>query len=317
MEEFYQLSNKFSLKQCEIEEFVKNWAVYSSFSAWDDYTTRKKIVIGIHEDNVEFYYMIFNQNNRIGGVMLKPNGLGHLFFQPPFVDYYSVIRLLVKLLEEISDKKKTTYIFCITPDFVDDFLRCGLYPNETRRRMIRVTDKFEVVWDDNLIVKVPETQYAEEIVSVYLSAYSGSREEWLQLQEGPSKKVKNFDNILKKYNEQLESKEDTEYPFISEASTVIFSEIDGKLKLIGVCLVALWHENEPIIYEIFVVPEYQGKGLGTKMLKHALTKLVNKYDYLQLFVIKGNTSESVYHNLGFKSLEEVPLLIIPPRKKEE
>jgi len=314
MEEFYQLSDEFSLNQCSIEEFVKNWAVYSSFSAWDDYKTRKDIVMGFHEDKVESYYMIKKHKIRIGGVMLKPNGLGHLFFKPPFVDYYSAIRLLAKLLRDISDKKKATYVFCITPEFVDDFLRCGFYPNETRRRMIRATEKFDVKWDDNLIVKTPETQDAEEIVCVYLSAYSGSREEWLRSQEGLGKEVKNSEKILKKYTEQLEYKEDTEYPFISEASTAIFSEIDGKQILIGACLVAIWHENEPIVYEIFVAPEYQGKGLGTKMLKHALTKLANKYDYLQLFVIKGNTSESVYHNLGFKSLEEVSMLIIPAKK---
>ena len=313
MKERYQLSDEFNLKRCKIEKFATNWAIYSSFASWDDFQTRKKIVMGFHEDNVEYYYWILKQNVRIGGVMLKPNGLGHLFFEPPFLNYYSVIRLLSKLLRDISDEMKAIYVFCITPEFIDDFLRCGFYPNETRRRMIRVTEKFDVEWDDNLIVITPETEDAEEIVNVYLSAYSGSREEWLRSQEEPGKEIKDFENIKKKFKEQLESKEDTKYAFISEASTAIFSEIDGKRKLIGVCLIALWHENDPIIYEIFVAPEYQGKGLGTKMLKYALTKLTNKYDYLQLFVIKGNTSESVYHNLGFKSLEETPLLIIPVR----
>ena len=195
MEEYYQLSDKFSLKICKLKEFAKNWGVYSSFSIWDDYETRKDIVKGFHEDDVEFYYMIFNQNTRIGGVMIKPNGLGHLFFEPPFVDYYSVIRLLLKLLRDISDETKGTYVYCISPEFVDDFLRCGFYPNETRRRMIRVTEKFNVEWDIKLIVKTPETQDAEEIVSGYLSAYSGSREEWLRSQEGLGKEIKNYDNI--------------------------------------------------------------------------------------------------------------------------
>ena len=314
MGEKYQLSDEFSLNQCSIEEFVKTWAVYSSFSVWDDFKTRKDIVMGFHVDNVKFYYYIWKNDMRIGGVVLKSNGLGHLFFEPPFVDYYSIIRLLVKLLRNISDEKKTTYVFCIPPEYVDDFLRCGFYPNETRRRMIRATEKFDVKWDKDLIVKIPEKQDVEQLAKTYLEAYSGSREEWLRSQEGLGKEVKNSEKILKKYTEQLEYKEDTEYPFISEASTAIFSEIDGKQKLIGACLVAIWHENEPIVYEIFVAPEYQGKGLGTKMLKHALTKLANKYDYLQLFVIKGNTSESVYHNLGFKSLEEVSMLIIPAKK---
>ena len=313
MEEYYNLSDEFNLKRCEIEEFAKHWTIYSTFSPWDDYQTRKNIVKGFHEDNVEFYYMIRKQKNRIGGVMLKPNGLGHLFFEPPFVDYYSVICLLTKLLRNISDDKKTSYIFCITPEFVNDFLRCGFYPNETRRRMIRVTEKFDVDWDNKLMVKTPEPKDAEEIVSVYLSAYSGSIEEWYRSQEGPGKEKKNFENLVKRYREQLEAKEDTKFPLIPEASIAIYTEINGKTKLIGSCLISLWHENEPIVYEIFVAAEHQGKGLGKKMIKYALTNLYEKYDYLQLFTIKGNSSESLYHNLGFKSIEEAPLLIIPPK----
>ncbi|MHA1111581.1 MAG: GNAT family N-acetyltransferase [Promethearchaeota archaeon] len=322
MEESYQLSDEFRLKRCNPEKYATNWAIFSSFSTWDDFKSRKKIILDSKERVKDNCYRIIMQNRPIGGLILKPNEIGYLFFEPPFLNYYGVIQLLVKLLRKLSDDKKTTYVYCITSEFVDDFLRCGLYPNETRRRMARATEKFDIEWEDDLVLKVPEKQDIEEMVKIYLKAYSGSREEWLRSQErpgaekkDPNKIKKDFEDLLTSGEEQKEEK--TEYPFVPGASTAIFSKHNKKQQMIGCCLVSLWNTNDPIIYDIFIAPEYQGKGLGTKMLQHALTNLANDYEYLQLFVIKGNKAESVYHNLGFKSLEEIPMLIIPTKNAKE
>ncbi|WP_090042909.1 GNAT family N-acetyltransferase [Clostridium frigidicarnis] len=40
-------------------------------------------------------------------------------------------------------------------------------------------------------------------------------------------------------------------------------------ELVGVCLISLWQEW-PLIGEISVKPSYQGKGLGSKMIKKSL-----------------------------------------------
>lgn len=321
MEEYYQLSNEFSLKRCTIEEFAAHWAIYSKFSAWDEFQIRKDIVQGcIH--NKDSGYWIMMHDKRIGGVLFKVYGFGHLFFEPPFLDYYKVLRVMTKQLRKITDSTKMAVAFCITSEYVDDFLRCGFFPNEVRRRMIRATEKFNVKWNDGMIAKIPEKQDIEGLVKIYLKAYSGSREEWLRSQEGPDKEIKEFAKIREKYMRLIcpseeQKEEDPEHIYLPNASTAIYFENNGKPELIGCCLVSLWKNAIPLVYDIFVSPEHQGKGLGARMLKHALTKLTDEHEFMQLFVIKGNTAESLYHNLGFKTLEELPFFIIPANPTRE
>jgi ribosomal protein S18 acetylase RimI-like enzyme len=323
MEDIYQLSDNFSLKRCEIEKFATNWAVYSQFSTWDEYQIRKNELLNpkARDDIKDNCYWILKQNTRIGGLILKPNELAFLFFEPPFLDYNSAIRAISKLLQNISNLEKTTYAYRISLEFVDHFLRCGYYPNETRLRMIRTTEKFHIEWSEDLVVKVPEKQNIEQMAKIYLDAYAGSREEWLRLQESPNAEKKDIEKIKKEYEELIfpkeeEKKENLEFKYIPDASIAIFSKAaDGKQELMGCCLISLWNNTIPLVYDIFISPAHQGRGLGTKMLKHALTNLADSYEFLQLFTIKGNTAESVYYNLGFKILEEIPLLIVPANKK--
>ncbi|TFG19677.1 MAG: N-acetyltransferase, partial [Promethearchaeota archaeon] len=84
MKDEFLLSTEFSLERCDIEKFSKNWAIYSSFSEWDDFETRKKIIsrMGDHINNT--YWIWHRKTSRIGGLLLRPNGLGYLFFEPPF-----------------------------------------------------------------------------------------------------------------------------------------------------------------------------------------------------------------------------------------
>jgi GNAT superfamily N-acetyltransferase len=210
----------------------------------------------------------------------------------------------------------------MSPEFVNDFLRCGFYPNEIRRRMIRVTEKFKIKWNDDLIMKIPEKLNLEDMVKIYLKAYSGSKEEWFRSQERPGAEKKDFEKIKEGFEylfvpSEGDKEEEREHTYLPNASTALFSEMDGTRKLIGCCFISLWNKTIPLVYDIFIAPEHQGKGFGTKMLQHALTNLANDYEFLQLFVIKGNNAESVYHNLGFKSLEEIPFLIIPTKSAKE
>jgi ribosomal protein S18 acetylase RimI-like enzyme len=70
-------------------------------------------------------------------------------------------------------------------------------------------------------------------------------------------------------------------------------------QLIGACLITIW-ESIPLIYDIAVDKNFQGKGIGKNLLKHVLTELNSEYNYLVLFVTLGNSSESLYYNLGFR-----------------
>jgi len=79
--------------------------------------------------------------------------------------------------------------------------------------------------------------------------------------------------------------------------------------LIGACLVSLW-EGWPNVFDIAVKPSYQNKGLGTMMLKRALSELKGSYPVLRLFVTIGNDAEMVYHKMGFLSGTETTKMVL-------
>ena len=57
------------------------------------------------------------------------------------------------------------------------------------------------------------------------------------------------------------------------------------------------------IGNICIIPEYQGRGIGTKILKEEIAKHSDKNIYLRFF--KQNPVGKLYERLGFEMLEEM------------
>ncbi|SYX83382.1 GNAT family N-acetyltransferase [Paenibacillus alvei] len=83
---------------------------------------------------------------------------------------------------------------------------------------------------------------------------------------------------------------------VRNASTIVVDSHTNEV--IGVCLVSM-QGSYPAIYNIAVHPSYTGQGIATRMLQTALSNLNGHFPVLRLYVMQGNTAESVYHNLGF------------------
>ena len=68
--------------------------------------------------------------------------------------------------------------------------------------------------------------------------------------------------------------------------------------LVGLCYISIWKEW-PLISQIAVKPGYSGIGIGTNMIKKALTVLNEEYSAIRLYVDIGNKAEDLYYKLGF------------------
>jgi GNAT superfamily N-acetyltransferase len=73
-------------------------------------------------------------------------------------------------------------------------------------------------------------------------------------------------------------------------------------KLVGACLAGV--DSNAVngfagIGELAVLPDYQGQGLGSFMLKTALNNAHPHAPAMKLVVTIGNPAESLYHRLGF------------------
>ncbi|WP_238475962.1 GNAT family N-acetyltransferase [Clostridium manihotivorum] len=64
----------------------------------------------------------------------------------------------------------------------------------------------------------------------------------------------------------------------------------------------------PYILDFVVHPDFQRRGLASKMVKRTLNLLIDKYPALRLSVHVGNDAGSFYSELGFIGLSEKYML---------
>ena len=56
--------------------------------------------------------------------------------------------------------------------------------------------------------------------------------------------------------------------------------------------------------QIFLLPEFQGNGIGTMLLKQVMGQAMTAHLPLRLWVLRVNPARNLYGRLGFKVLEE-------------
>ncbi|WP_440896384.1 GNAT family N-acetyltransferase [Amphibacillus sp. Q70] len=274
------LSYEMTLERASNKEFAKHLAIYHENICFRE--TWKKRIRAV--DDSEYCFWVFKGNNRIGGVVFKKNAFMSLFTIPPFIDENLLLEKIVKLFMDHAAKGEVINAFGILPSQAEHLLKLGFIPLKTRRCMIRPTERFaHIQWDEYMKISRPNSQYIDDISKLFFE---------------------NYDNLgfdgLNTLDEQLKSvtkyfRDNDSDTLLNEASSIVFDSSD---EVIAACLISSW-EGMPLVYDVAVSSEYRRKGLATKMLKHALHTLREKYDFLRLFVYVGNPAESVYDKLGF------------------
>lgn len=59
------------------------------------------------------------------------------------------------------------------------------------------------------------------------------------------------------------------------------------------------HEKLGFIYELYVFPEYRGKGLSRKLMEAGIKELQKNYSEIRLNVFAGNFAKEMYEEFGF------------------
>jgi ribosomal protein S18 acetylase RimI-like enzyme len=88
---------------------------------------------------------------------------------------------------------------------------------------------------------------------------------------------------------------------------------DGSTR-VGAILLRQWSENEkgygyvsPNIPELSIalLPEYQNKGLGTRMIKTVISMAQERFPGLSLSVVESSPARRLYERLGFRKVGRV------------
>jgi len=90
--------------------------------------------------------------------------------------------------------------------------------------------------------------------------------------------------------------EDATIPAI-RAGRVTVAEVDGSV--VGIAVVGP-HENHLVLWKLYVLPEYQGKAIGSALMESVVAAAMGEHDQIRLSYLNGNTmAEAFYRGKGF------------------
>jgi ribosomal protein S18 acetylase RimI-like enzyme len=64
------------------------------------------------------------------------------------------------------------------------------------------------------------------------------------------------------------------------------------------------HEDEIFLARLYILPEYQGRGIGTQLIESLLVEARQEGLPVTLRVLTGNPAKRLYERLGFETVEE-------------
>lgn len=90
--------------------------------------------------------------------------------------------------------------------------------------------------------------------------------------------------------------EDATTPAI-RSGRVTVAEVDGTV--VGIAVVGP-HEKHLVLWKLYVLPEYQGKGIGSALMESVVARATGEHLEIRLSYLHGNTSaEAFYRSKGF------------------
>jgi len=224
--------------------------------------------------------------------------MADLFAVPPYDNYESLADKLLKYLKAISNKNEKILIQELIEDHVSIFESKGCVVFENGFWMIRPNELIEGNIPDGFESKSIIDEYKDEIAHVIISAYKANQ----AIKSIDSKEIY-LRHVVERF---LEYNKDNS--ILYNGSKAVFSKATNEI--VGVCLL-MEFERLPLIMEFAVKPEYQGKGIGSYLIKHSISSTSTEYPAIRLFVHNHNSAMKLYEQVGFiknKTLNDMYLL---------
>lgn len=262
----------FSLAKADSLEWAKWWAAYRN--------TNEDFSQGFVEQydeltSVPFCYWILNYEQRVGGLITLNNRVGDVFFIPPFEGYAEALRAV--LPDEVNASGN------ILEAHVPAFENLGFTVSEARHWMIRSTQAYDVQLPYTLAY--PESAHIVALAELFNAAFAGGVGSYGR------RDVDAHRNSITNFFEQIEDK-----PLFQSASTILF---DGDA-MIASCLMQPYKSFATVRF-VVTHPDYQGQGIGRKLMEYGINHINDEYDYVTLAVTIDNPAAQLYRKMGFAS----------------
>jgi ribosomal protein S18 acetylase RimI-like enzyme len=287
-------STSYSLVVANQTNYAKYFATYRK-NIWfrPSWTSLQEMM-----QNASDCYWIYQDNQRVGGISLTSSELGSFFMIPPSTLTVDLVHFLKNYAIQNSGGQSKVDAYNVLVEHIDVLKSAGFEVLNTRKCMIRPTEKIENDLHADFIAIKPKLEHLPSIVQVMNESYLGG------MDEGNLDTYRNDVSYYFEHNRQDE---------LLNASSVL---VDKKTnEVVGFCLISLW-EDMPLVYDISVKPGYSNQGLGRYMLTNAISLLESFYSTIRLFVTIGNKADYLYTKLGFLSGEEASHLVYRDRAEK-
>lgn len=286
---------EYKICKADSKEWARYHAIYrlSNFNEWMSLSFQGDIDRYL---KVDFCYWVMVGGIKAGGALIKPNMLKCIFTIPPFNNKEILINKLSKYVETISDKSKPIEVPDADLESVKYYQYIGYKLGEVNKLMVCPTNKYEVTWDEQYeIISPDESRHAADMAELYFQSYSKNKL--------PQIAAQSYEFQVSSVNVCFNFINGGSVP--KDWSTLVLDKLTNKL--VAACTVALVN-NLPYILDFVVHPEYQRRGLATKMMQRTLNLFKNEYPAIRLNITVGNDAEILYNKLGFISLAETALM---------
>jgi ribosomal protein S18 acetylase RimI-like enzyme len=285
--------DQYEVVQAVSEEWARYHAIYrlTKVNEWMSLSFQGDIV---RYRNLKCCYWVLYKGVRIGGAIIKPNMIKCVFVIPPY-KMEQIIAAVDNYAEKISVRNEMLVVQDADKESLNYYRSLGYELNEINKIMVRATEKFEVSFGSEYKLCEPKLENKEAMTKLYYETYRANKLKAISEQsyEFQSISVDTYFSHTSQNN------------IPSEWSTLIFEAKTNRL--IGNCTVGLVNEL-PYILDFVVHPDFQRRGLASKMMKRTLKLLIDKYPAIRLNVQVGNDAEVFYSKIGFVSLSEKYML---------
>ena len=227
-------------------------------------------------------YFLELDDKRIGGAVVTDDAIMFAFLIPPFADRAVFWQCLLKAAP------RPTIYGVLTRD--RDVVSMHNYRESVvKQSMARPSDIMESTLIDGFICRElnAETDIEKVAEVVRESAVGGIDAELTG--------VATLEEVLEDAKSYVNSTD-----IIKDFSLVIVETATNKI--VGACIAGI-NKQVPLgytfIYELSILPEYQGKGLGKHLVSRVVTASHGVAPFVKLFVLGGNSAELLYRQLGF------------------
>lgn len=261
-----------TLEKADSAEFARWWVVYRNTN--EDFS-QSLAEQNAHIEGIPVCYWILRDGQRVGGTVQVGQRLGDVFFVPTYHDTYVALKSIVRDFDITSAEG-------IVAAHVPHLQKLGFTIKEARHWMLRPTQKFDIALDDFRREPADPSQ-ADDLAALMLAAFSGG--------VGAFGTRKLDDHAMSIADYFQKTSKDALW---REASSVLF---DGE-KMIAACLLQPY-KSLPTLRFVMTHPDYQGRGLGRRLMQFGIDAIHHQHDFVTLAVTVGNPAAGLYGEMGF------------------